>query len=834
MNANNKIIRATAVVFGFWWLIFTLWSFGGSPMLFISNWAFVGTTVSRWALGVMSGLVVGVWFIWFSRITAMNRLYKGKGGTGLNGVRSTLGSVPMPITVLPRVDGPSKRLPIKSEPVNAWLAQNAKKWPAHVALFWAVWDTYSASPSFPASHRKGGHGNRRLWQHCLAVAENALLDAGGYVFEGVYVKARGKPKFKIIDLKNKEYRFDATDPLIPILALAHDIGKLEAYVIAEDGSVVTQEEGGALTPQDDNRISHDALGARILARFPEYWALPPRDRSTINLVIAHYHHPSSFPVARNGLSLDDRMTALMEFLILVDKKTGMAESSITENLSEQEITEDESSTIYHSFVEIISEFGRVNGTGDQAKDSTLKIAQKHDGLIVVKEKDLRMLILAKMGWSLEEGDGRYRLTLNLMSTLQEKGLLYSTHNNGDMSRFVPMYSVAFRNAQTGAHLTTWEPCIIFRPVATTPELAALSGLPNMNTKLDIERPLFTHNLGITDAESLRQAIAQGFTAEIAAKTNIGGKQETKPQPVAAAPVAPVVPPIVSAPAPVAPPQQTQLSPPATIAAPPAIPLAQPPVVPVAQPPVVPATEPVAGGGGTNEAVVTSSTKPDEADAPLIIEIPCVETDTGGMDADEFEIDQDAVLPDDDLQALTESLGTHADDNDDADFMAFVDGQLEAEDIDDAFGAFTAQQMPAPQETVAPAALEPVAPPTTLVAVAIPDPDAQPSRRISPAAEAAALKALDEAPDFTTFVMPRRKKKSVVNQMAKIRAAVDSKEIPVCGTKDGFDYLLEADLMAFDPELDVKALIKSEKLPTVEAKPGCLMVGIPVAPLQLDL
>lgn len=101
--------------------------------------------------------------------------------------------------------------------------------------------------------------------------------------------------------------------MIPLLALAHDIGKLEAYVLEADGSVKTKEEGSALTPQDDNRISHDSLGARILARFPEYWDLPVRDRQTINLVIGHYHHPSQFPVDRNGLSLDDRMTALMEF-----------------------------------------------------------------------------------------------------------------------------------------------------------------------------------------------------------------------------------------------------------------------------------------------------------------------------------------------------------------------------------------------------------------------------------------------------------------------------------------------------------------------------------------
>lgn len=386
MNANNRIIRAAALVFGFWWLVFTLVEFGGAPLEVLENWQYLGGTVSRWVLGVVAGLIIGVWYIWFGRVTAMNRLFKGKLGNRLNGVRSTLGDVPMPARAPKRVENQAKRLPIGSELVNAWVAANGENYPQHVQFFWAIWDTYSAHQQFPASHRKGGHGNRRLWEHCLAVADTALADAGAYVFDGVYVKARGKPKFKIIDLKNKEYRFDPQDPLIPILALAHDIGKLEAYVLAPDGSVITKEEGSALTPQDDNRICHDSLGARILARFPEYWALPARDRTAINLVIGHYHHPSQFPVDRNGLSLDDRMTALMEFLILVDKKTGMAESNITDSMNEQEITEEESSSIYHCFVDIITEFGRVNGTGDKARDSTLKIAQKHDGLIVVKEK----------------------------------------------------------------------------------------------------------------------------------------------------------------------------------------------------------------------------------------------------------------------------------------------------------------------------------------------------------------------------------------------------------------------------------------------------------------
>ncbi|MOA61584.1 hypothetical protein D3C78_1867630 [compost metagenome] len=64
-------------------------------------------------------------------------------------------------------------------------------------------------------------------------------------------------------------------------------------------------------------------------------------------------------------------------------------------------------------------------------------------------------------------------------------------------------------------------------------------------------------------------------------------------------------------------------------------------------------------------------------------------------------------------------------------------------------------------------------------------------------------------------------------MARIKEAIAIQAIPLCGRRDGFDYLLEADIVAFDADLDIKALIKAEKLPTVTPKPGYTMVGFPV-------
>jgi hypothetical protein len=86
---------------------------------------------------------------------------------------------------------------------------------------------------------------------------------------------------------------------------------------------------------------------------------------------------------------------------------------------------------------------------------------------------------------------------------------------------------------------------------------------------------------------------------------------------------------------------------------------------------------------------------------------------------------------------------------------------------------------------------------------------------------------DATPDFTAFVRPRKKKKSVLNHMTRIREAIANQVIPVCGSRNGVDYLLEPDIVAFDADLNLNALIKTEKLPTVPPKPGYTIVGFPV-------
>lgn len=489
MRKNNPILSSALIVFTFWWFFFTLRDFSMSPLEVIRNWAYIGFSMRLWVIGLVAGAGAGAWFIWFKR----TKVEEALGGTHNGGMVSTLGRVPVPVEAPARVPSKKTRLPLTRPSLVAWIDHAKEEYPEHLALFLAVWDIYSAHREWPASHRIGGHADRRLWEHCLAVTEKAFAMAPTWKFSGVHVKVRGRRPKLIISPSRADFEFNPNDPLIPILALAHDIGKLEAYRINEDGSVSTCEHGST-KDHDDSGVMHDALGARILARLPEFWALPSTDRRILGLVIAHYHHPSHFPVGRDGLSQDDRMTSLLEFLIQADHSTGMDESGLTQADEDSEITEDESNDLYAAFVEVVTEHGRINGIhGSSQADKGFMIGSKHDGLIVVRERELRMLLLAKLGLSIESGDARYRITRNLLRVLSEKGLLYERHNGSDFARYSPLWEVSHRNSKTGGFICNWASTLIFKPLPTHRDLDILVSLPDKKARLRIERAVVTHD-----------------------------------------------------------------------------------------------------------------------------------------------------------------------------------------------------------------------------------------------------------------------------------------------------------------------------------------------------
>lgn len=458
---KNSIIADVVIVSAFWWIILTLFSFLVQPLVAMVAIDDMPYRFYMWGLGIAAGMFAGWWLIWFSRTRTLGKVHPDK----MYGIESTLGTVPLLAPPPPRAKK-KEVLPIASPAIQAWMESTRQTYPACVDLFVAVWEILSAHRELPASPYRGGHGGRRLHEHSLACAEKALAMAPRWEYEGVFYRSRGKPRVQLLGMLNPEYRFDANDPVLPVLALAHDLGKVETYEMQPDGTVISHEMGSAGT-------KHARVSAQILARLPEWWRLEAADRRALARAIANYHDPGKIPCNVEGKPQDDRSASLMQFLIDVDITVGEEESNLPPLAEATAFSEAEANAIYEAFVELVTAEGRINGFGDPAKDAYFKIGQKHGGLYYVREDLLRNLILKSISVSMGAGPDVYNVTLQLLCKLREKSLLYVAQGVG--SGELPIYTVDFFNTKTGEPVARWTHAVVFQVQTANRELYSLHG-----------------------------------------------------------------------------------------------------------------------------------------------------------------------------------------------------------------------------------------------------------------------------------------------------------------------------------------------------------------------
>lgn len=336
---------------------------------------------------------------------------------------------------------------------------------SHAALFLAIWDTLCAHAHYPASHRQGGHGKAKLYAHSMRVAARCLhevsADGGAWEYGGVYSKRRGRVAVRVFENTTK-YRLNPLDPLIPIVGLAHDLGKIDAYVVSRRGEIKQNKEPRGNTLSDDERgVVHDKLGPRIIAKMPEFWTLRPQDRSLLSMAVGHYHHPSQFPLDSHGLVCEPRSAALMMLLVKADREVSSEETGVVAGAA-NEMTADDLEEIYETFVKIITEPGRINGVGNPEEDAKIRIGQKQEDFIVVKASALMSLIRQELNLSLAAGEHKHDLLNHLLTLLKDKGILYDQHNGADLSLYSPLYRVSLYHAQSMKHITDLVPALLLK------------------------------------------------------------------------------------------------------------------------------------------------------------------------------------------------------------------------------------------------------------------------------------------------------------------------------------------------------------------------------------
>lgn len=185
--------------------------------------------------------------------------------------------------------------------------------PAHVNLLTALLRVFSHPEHswLPAGIDR--HKGRSLFQHSLLVCAVGINESKS--FEPQPASAR---RLAPVDPK---YQPNKTDPLIGILCLAHDLGKISSFKV-QDGQVVS------IMP------NHDTMGARLITLIPEYWdpRISTEDRRIIQAVMAFYHHPSEIPVQKNSDNtgfprvISDRQHYLLDLLIHADLMAGGIEN----------------------------------------------------------------------------------------------------------------------------------------------------------------------------------------------------------------------------------------------------------------------------------------------------------------------------------------------------------------------------------------------------------------------------------------------------------------------------------------------------------------------------
>lgn len=493
---KNPIFTWAAIVFGFWWLIFSYFSNVVGLWLFDDAVPRVGPVAEDvdlqrkiWALGIaiaISGVIGGSIIIRQARDARLQR-------RGERGMWSTLGAVPIdapwfePVLESARKK-PSDGLALPDVPPAhraywaAWQKKYRKTHPQHVALARAVMAIYEARKELPATHHAQGHGNLSLGVHCLSVACAMDERAKAFHFDGL----RNKKGVMVAPLHNASGVDLTAHPLVFIAGLAHDIGKIDGFLF-EEGKLV-----GCLK-------EHDMLGARMVGRIREAWDLPERDRCALLVAIGFYHHPLDFPLDKQGRLSDDLGAALMTLLHDVDIEVSGDE------LDDEYGTKDmDELSVYEAFVDLISEVGRVNGT-----DKSNSVGQHFGDYSVFKEDQLRreMALLLNMSPTERTADGsEFQVTRLLSEALVEKGLA----TPGGVVQTVKFL-------RDGNYISEWAKAIVIRPEKILPGLRSMD---HYSPGMTLELSAFggsTASPVMTEEALVEQMVNEGKGAEELAK-----------------------------------------------------------------------------------------------------------------------------------------------------------------------------------------------------------------------------------------------------------------------------------------------------------------------------
>lgn len=549
---RNPLISSIFIVFLFWYSV--LFLFSGrelsslpihlfSTIVFVATSAFLASSVAWIRLKYLQG--------------GRDAVLLGK---SLRGASASIGHPPI-IGFKPRKSTgssfseqwkefswvPQGEVPDEFWNEFVWWPAYCIKHPHHASAFAAMARVMFGVPGMPASPVPGGHGGATLIRHSISVTKMMMDKAPDWKYRGRRNKNGELAKDGgLFDMNSTHHAFwfsslNSADfePILPLVAFAHDIGKLRCYEPLQKGYKVKYDKFRRFLPfrrahQWDGPVfrvrevkdHHDTEGARLLRRMAEIQNLPIVDRNALIVSVDYYHKISTMPKAR---WITDRTRSLVHLLYEVDVATGILEGDqdalaynddiASQTVPSQTASNDKGCEIQASTQSQSKEAAKTTSAPEGlqvsrpvatdlrplsdpiealrlvlAQPQVKPIAYVQDGWIFANDLAIKKAIDDQFGTKFSEEKGATNtftpFTQQLISALSRNGWLYQVHEG-------KVYSdkrAAWNIKTTSEGLRKF--CIIFS--AEHFKVAS----PKKVGRIEIDGPLFSTNSATDKAEGL--------------------------------------------------------------------------------------------------------------------------------------------------------------------------------------------------------------------------------------------------------------------------------------------------------------------------------------------
>lgn len=461
---KSKLLSSYLKVYTFWWIVL-FFSADNHPM------DYVGRFFKGWAFALIMGVIGVLTVIAYYKIRHQEKKERIE-GSELRGMRLTLGKMPVQ-EKLKRKTG--YEVP---DEFKQWMGAYKANHPKHYALLQAGIDILHGNP-VQASPVKGGHGDVNLITHSFNVLREMIKAMPSYQYAG----SKNKKGDLVVPLTNRDYVFDPLDPISPLAAFFHDLGKIVCYQPQKDGSTKEVKD------------NHDIQGGKLIINIDEFWELSKPDRELLIMTISHYHHPIEMP-----LWCDDRTRAVTELLIKVDNEAGKKEGGIiyqsmssygeAEDGADEDgeivqvakdgkvtvtVTEHAAQQMYDALNRLIAEPNVINGN-----NKNLRIGFKAGEYVYIQDQLMRTALSAVLEDSSLTAQTHPGLvhpkSIALLNKLNELGYLYRFHNNLEYSAQSALFNIECINPSDGRQLSQWKYTIIIKTEAFS-SLAGMEDCP---------------------------------------------------------------------------------------------------------------------------------------------------------------------------------------------------------------------------------------------------------------------------------------------------------------------------------------------------------------------